>query len=254
MKLSEHIVIEKRGIKMAFRLNKNYVFCLMAEALLSALTPYIAIYFSAKLVDAMYLGAGVKILVLYASLTVGLTFLFSLLRQWNEAVTRKEAGVFERAQEWMHSEKSMEMAYESIEERDVRLLRDRVRTETQTGFGMFAFKNGFQNFVTSGIQIVASVGLSWTFFANPSISVAAKLALMFGVVFTIGVGAYSSTKVGVLLMEFWDTASEFNVIVPKVGEYRNDYNNGMVMRLYHLSELTRNMERKVKLVAFGAKG
>ena len=78
MKLSEHISIFGRAIKFVYKLDKIYVFCIIFGTFLSAIIPYVPIYFSAKLVDALYIGASVQRLLLYVVLTVGIVFVLSL--------------------------------------------------------------------------------------------------------------------------------------------------------------------------------
>ena len=80
MKFTEHMQISKKAIRHLFSLSRSYATCLILNAVLQNLIPYVPIYFSARLIDALYERQPVQALVLYAALTVGIVFLLSLLR------------------------------------------------------------------------------------------------------------------------------------------------------------------------------
>lgn len=86
MKLSEHIAISKRALKHLLSLDRSYVLCLIFGSVLTAAAPYIPIFFSAKLVDALFAGEELKVLILYVSLTIGLTFLLGATRQFVSSI------------------------------------------------------------------------------------------------------------------------------------------------------------------------
>ena len=137
MKINEQISLTKRALKVMFRLDRTYTLCLIFGAFTNALTPYISIFFSAKLIDALFAAEPLSSLILYISLTVGLTFLFTVLNQWISSVQTKAEDAVYRAEAWMYSEKAMSMAYESVEDHDVQLLLERIKKETQTGFNWY---------------------------------------------------------------------------------------------------------------------
>ena len=60
MKLREHISISKRAVKTVFSQSKTFAVCTMLNAFLAAITPYVPIWFSAKLIDALFVKASVK--------------------------------------------------------------------------------------------------------------------------------------------------------------------------------------------------
>ena len=51
MKFTEHIQISKRAIRHLFSLSRSYATCLILNAVLQNLMPYVPIYFSARLID-----------------------------------------------------------------------------------------------------------------------------------------------------------------------------------------------------------
>lgn len=80
MKLREHLHIIRRSIRLLDRLSRRNLLGRSLHALVVALMPYVPIYFSARLIDALIAGAPVQTLTLYAGLTIGLTALLSLAK------------------------------------------------------------------------------------------------------------------------------------------------------------------------------
>ena len=133
MTLKEQIQLFRRGLKLWIKLEKRYTICLILENVLDSLTGYIPIYFSAKLIDALASRQPLNVLVLYAALTVGLVFLVKLLRVWIVGIKHTYENVMYHNEDWMFSDKAMQMAYESIENPEVTRLKYRIRRESQTG-------------------------------------------------------------------------------------------------------------------------
>ena len=83
--------------------------CMIFDLLLSALLPFVPIWFSARLVDAIWAGAAAEKIAMYAALTVGLTFLLGLLRKCLQAAAEEKAESLYRREEWEYSRKEMDM-------------------------------------------------------------------------------------------------------------------------------------------------
>ena len=74
MNFKEHSAIFRRGVKYLFELNCSGTIYIILHAFLESIIPYIPIYFSAKLIDAIFEKASHSIIVWYVVLTVGLVF------------------------------------------------------------------------------------------------------------------------------------------------------------------------------------
>lgn len=114
MKFSEHIQIAKRAIKHLFTLSRRYTICLILHSVLKSLLPYVPIYFSARLIDALYERQPVERLTLYILLTVGLVFVLSLANVYVSSRQSILSNELYRNEEWMFSEKAMQMALSLI--------------------------------------------------------------------------------------------------------------------------------------------
>lgn len=80
MTLKEHMNIGRRLIKLLYSLSRRYFYFLICASVVKAVTPYIPIWFSARLIDALAEGAPLATLVTYAALTVGLSTVLGVLR------------------------------------------------------------------------------------------------------------------------------------------------------------------------------
>lgn len=236
MKLSEHIALFKRAIKLAIRLNKGYAYTLVLEPLISAVIPYIPIYFSAKLIDALFLGANLKSIILYATLTVGLVFLLELVKALVSSIGADKWNRIYRADEWSYSEKAMEMAYESIENRDVNLLRERIKMETQTGYNTFYLYSTIDQLIYNTVSILASVSLTFSLFFMPEIPLYMRLGLVACIFLTVACGILIERKVSHAQEEFYAGCVDVNLFDRKYHEYLDDYNAGKDIRMYNMSE------------------
>ena len=77
MSLREHFAISKRAVRLLYTLNPRYIVCMFVTTILTAVSGYIPVYFSAKLVDALISHERVETLILYAALAVLPVFLIS---------------------------------------------------------------------------------------------------------------------------------------------------------------------------------
>ncbi len=245
MRLSEHGKIAKRGIGLLFRLSRTYGLCLMGGAFLSALIPYISIWFSARLLDALIQGESSRSLVVYILLTVGLTFLASTLEQWIKAVEGRAQDAAYRATDWMYSEKAMEMAYGSLEDRETELLRSRVQKETQTGFNHYYLIHSTKLIVSNLTKVFASVGMTLSFFALDAVSPFMKLALGGGILLTVGYGMFATAECSAIDSAFYGGCVEMNVLDGKYSDYITDYSAGKDIRLYHMADVVAGRSKEM---------
>ncbi len=236
MTLKEHIRLFQRGFQLCIKLEKRFTICLVLENVLEALTGYIPIYFSARLIDALAARQPLNVIVLYAALTVGLVFLAKLLRVWIVCIKQTYENVIYHNEDWMFSDKAMGMAYESIENPEVTRLKYRIRRENQTGFNIFRMLNCITRLADEGTRIIASVALTVSFFALPSVSIAYKLALIGGLLLTLAVSMLSIQRSAKLEQSFWDSCVDINVLAECFYDYINDYSAGKDIRLYDMKE------------------
>ena len=236
MKLREHLSITKRAVKMVFGQSKAFAVCTILNSFLAAIMPYVPIWFSAKLIDALFLKAPVETLILYVVLTVGTVFLLQLLKTYVSHQKNISSSVMYRMEDWQYAEKAMEMAYESIESRDVQLLKNRIRMETQTGYNRFYLHMCMEYAVRYTTEIFCSLALTFSFFTNQTIPLYMKLGLLALLVLTIVCNIVLTAKQKKEEGIFYEQNVMMNTISEKYSQYIKDYSAGMDIRLYQMTE------------------
>ncbi len=236
MKLREHISIFRRGLKTLFEWCRSYMLCMIFGLLLGALMPFVPIWFSAKLVDAIWAGAAAEKIAMYAALTVGLTFLLGLLRKWVQAAAEEKSESLYRREEWEYSRKEMDMEYAAIESRDVALLLERIRVESQTGYNRWDLIQSVQNLVHHTTSILASLSMILSFFLLDAVPLYGKLGLAAGILVTVFCSAFATSREEKLRLKFFGGCVHLNVLSNKYSECLSDYSMGMDIRLYAMEE------------------
>ncbi|MBQ7338731.1 MAG: ABC transporter ATP-binding protein [Clostridia bacterium] len=236
MKFSEHIKIYTRAVKMLFSFSRAYAWCTLLGSMIAAIIPYVPIYFSARLIDALYERAPLPTLLLYAALTVGLVFLLQLLNTYISSRRSIASGQMYRGENWTFSEKAMQMAYESIEDREVSLLRERIRIESQTGYNLYFLYNSFHSLVFDATNLLAALTLSISFFALPGIRLYMKLLFVLGVALTVACNIWATKRNVKLNHRFNDEVVKSNLILDKFYQYVEDYSSGKDIRLYGMAD------------------
>jgi ATP-binding cassette, subfamily B, bacterial len=236
MKLKEHLQISHRSVKLLYALSHRHLICLVLSSVVTAILPFVPVYFSARLIDALTVGSDIRTLALYASLTVGITALGSLVKAWLEA--QKEIGFKEvnGALDWLHAEKAMSLAYSSIEDREIALLRERIKTETQTGYNLFFLIGCVESVIQYAVQILASISLTVSFFTLAAIPRWAKLALVGGVGLNVVLTVLVKRKSASLQTAYLSDAVPLNTQLEKFMQYLDHYTSGKDIRLYAMEQ------------------
>lgn len=232
MTLKEHMNIGRRLIKLLYSLSRRYFYFLICASVVKAVTPYIPIWFSARLIDALAAGAPLATLVTYAALTVGLSTVLGVLRHWLNAQKAVGSSEVMARHEWKYAEKAMHLSYSSIEDRDVMLLSERIKDETNTGYNIFYLVSAVEMLTGSATQIIASLALTASFFASHAIPLWAKLVFVAGVAVTVTLRIFTVGKSSKLQVDYYSGCTYYNTVLTKFIDYIDDYTGGMDIRLY----------------------
>ncbi|MCI8287242.1 MAG: ABC transporter ATP-binding protein [Lachnospiraceae bacterium] len=236
MKFSEHIQLSKRAVRYLFILSRDYATCLILNAVLKSLLPYVPIYFSARLIDALYGRQPVDRLALYVLLTVGLVFILSLAGAHLSSRQDILSDELYRNEEWMFSEKAMQMAYSSIEDPKVTLLRERIAIETQTGYNLYRIISCTENGIHYLTRIVLSCSMTLSLFLLKEISLSLKLALVGGLLLTAAWDIFSNQKNEKIVNQFFEAGVKMNLFGGKYYRYMEHYSSGKDIRLYDMAD------------------
>ena len=247
MTLKEHLSISRRSIRLLYSMSRRYFLSTVFANIITSVTPYVPIYFSARLIDALSAGAGVRTLALYASLTVGLVAALSLIG----AVLKAQQEIGQKQligsdYDWLFAEKSMQLPYAAIEDREVALMKERIIVECSTGYSLFYLTRCIEQYVSYLTRALASVCLTVSFFTIGSVAPGAKLAFAFGTALTIAAGIWINEKSSKLRMTYFSGCTVYNTLLNKLVQYFEHYTSGKDIRLYAMEDsLARYMDDKV---------
>ena len=235
MTLREHFQIALRAVRWTFSIDRRYTLCLFACALFSAVAPFAAVYFSARVIDALAAGL-IAQAALYAALAVGVTFLLRAAATAADSVKQTTSTVY-FGESWKHAEKAMSMAYGSIESRDVALLRERISIETQTGYNRYFLFRSIESLTGNVTKIISALALSASFFTLPSVPAGWKIALIVGTIVTMIAAVALGALEGRSRERFMKNCVHANLMGRKYGDYIREYASGQDIRLYGMEEL-----------------
>ena len=236
MKLSEHIRIFKRAATYTFQVNKKYTVLMILNAVLTAAIGYVPIYFSAKVIDALIQRAPVDTVVLYVVLTVGIVFVINILNTYIAAEKEVANNNVWRNENWMFSEKAMQLAYESTEDPEITQLRYRVRMESQTGQNLFYLYYHLEQLVGQVTKIIASAALTVSFFSIGTLTTGIKIGIAGALLVSLVIQTYATQKTNELNREFMAASVKMNVIDGHFLDYIEGYAAGKDIRLYQMAD------------------
>ncbi len=235
MTLREHFQIALRAVRWTFSIDRRYTLCLAAHALLSAVAPFAAVYFSARVIDALAADL-IAQAALYTALAVGATFLLRAAASAAYSVKNTTSAVY-YGESWKHAEKAMSMAYGSIESRDVALLRERISIETQTGYNRYFLFRSIESLTGNITKIVSALTLSASFFTLPSVPAGWKIALIVGTIVTTIAAVVLGALEGRSRERYMKNCVHANLMGGKYDDYISEYASGQDIRLYGMEEL-----------------
>lgn len=236
MKLRDHFQVFRRAAKFTFSTNKKYTVLLIVNTVLSSIIGYVPIYYSAKVIDALVAKAPMETIILYVALTVGIVFAVNLLNTYIASEKNVAYGAMWRNEDWLYSEKAMQMAYESIEDPEVTRLRYRVRRESQTGQNLFYLYQHIERFTGQVTKIIASVALTVSFFTLSSVPIVFKFSIVVGLIMTLLIQMYATKRINELERDFYASSVDMNIISEHFHDYIEHYEAGKDIRLYNMGK------------------
>ena len=232
MMFREKVALTKRGVLAFRRYCPRYFWSVILRVLLETLIPYVPIYFSAKLLDALAAGETVRVLALYVLLTVGLVFLLKLGENWFRSSEEGYMNDVYMEENWVFTQKSLSMAYSSLEDQEIKLNHERVRMDNQTGYNLYYLTLCTERIWREMLQILLSGAILLSFFALGSIPLWCKLGLLLLVGAKSFLVAWKGKKTFALNDQFSKDTAESNLWSDKFYHYLSDYNAGKEIRLY----------------------
>lgn len=122
-----------RGIRLVFNVMPKYIPCMLIFVVFSTIPHYTNIFFSAKIVDEIISNCRVKNLVFYLLLMVSINFISTLISKLGWRYVRVNQIVSGDWEEFYLNQKSFQMDFELIENKEVRELRQQIEDNRSIG-------------------------------------------------------------------------------------------------------------------------
>ncbi len=169
MTLKKRIEITRRGYATLAAYNPGLIRAKVISATVEALSPFVTIWFSARIINELAGDRNKKLLLCYVLLTIGIHLVFSMIKNvMDRMVEEKESCMWEYFRK-IFSDKQMSMDYVDLENLDIQKQQQKAKEN------LFMFGNGLaQLFWSTGdivrvtIGILASVSLTASLFLTRS--------------------------------------------------------------------------------------
>lgn len=228
---------------------KNAIIYQLFESVFSSLFPFIHIYFSARIVDAIVDRSEVSVVIYLASIAVVLNFSVQIITKIctrNGEIWKQN---FNHYYKMLYPDKLMKMEYRDVEDTGIQSIRSKIEEiKNLSGRGIKFLLAQIDPFAKSVVQIAAAFSLSITFFTLKTTDgsslakfldspVALFLVFGFGAVFLSLSSMLTKKEAGSI-----GEANEMSLLANRMIRFynvniTNDINTGKDIRLYNLSEM-----------------
>ncbi len=166
MKFKKRIAITRRGYRILRTYTPGLIRAKTVSAILETLSPFVSIWFSARIVNELIGERRQNVLICCVLLVIGLRFLFSMIKNVaDRLVDEKEAEMWNRFAK-IFADKQMSMDYADLEDQDIQRMRQKAEEN------LFMFGNGLGQLVWDSADIVrvvigilASISMTASLFA-----------------------------------------------------------------------------------------
>ncbi len=164
--LKKDMVSHARAIRLLLTCSRQWA-VMGITIVMDAVYPFISIYLSAMLLDALYEGRSLRQMILFALLGAGAALLVTLTRHW---VAKRKNTLwwtmhFRIAEPVM--EKTMKMDYELTEDAEVQRMRNRQNDYEKRGTGIFEiFLRQLEILLTAVLKLIFALITMWPVIAG----------------------------------------------------------------------------------------
>ena len=234
MSIRENIETLIKGFAFLFKIEKQYAFVHVITSILSPLKPYINIYMTAVIINAIERSKAILIVMCYAFLTVVLNFLFDLILAYLNRKKTLLLEQFNKNEQMFFAKHSMSMKYKFLEDANVYNLKERVKSESQSGYNMF-FLNMFSGQLISSISsIVVAATLGVELFIKSNITPLFKIVIFIVMSLAIVINYYTTKTSNKKNMDMFNGLVSYNKMFNFFSEYNENYNAGKDIRIYSM--------------------
>lgn len=169
MNLKKRWDITKRGYTILNEYTPGLIRAKVISAIIDSLTPFVTVWFSARIINEMMGERSTKLLLFYVLMIIGIHFLFSMTKNVMDRIVDEQQSAM-----WDHfskifADKQMRMDYVDLEDLEIQKLQQKAKEN------LFMFGNGLgqlvwdtADLVKVTVGIIASVSLTASLFVAKS--------------------------------------------------------------------------------------
>jgi ATP-binding cassette subfamily B protein len=233
----DHLKTIKRGLAVLFQIEKHYFIYLVLSSMISPVIPYINIYFMANIVNNLSTEQNLNKIAFFVIAALCLNLILSLLSAWVNHLKGYHHNQFFKNEKMLFSEKIMNMDYESVENKDVYYLHEKIKAQSQTGYNMFYLYNFFGEVVDGTINISISLVFILPILFNREAALFMKIIMLVSMLVITIINFYCNKKANALNIGMYEKFIPYNAVFNFYADYFDNYNAGKDIRLYSMEKM-----------------
>ncbi|RKN86066.1 ABC transporter ATP-binding protein [Paenibacillus ginsengarvi] len=152
----------KRGCTLARQISPGLMELTLVKSVLNAIIPFVSIYMLAVIIDELLGERNLKLLAFYVGVTVGGTFLMSVLAEWVSKKVSIQNGMFEARLQHFLNDKNLTMDFTRLEDPKNTELREKIMGNMYAaGGGVHAIVEQIATIVESSFSVIVAVAISF---------------------------------------------------------------------------------------------
>ena len=249
-----------KGLKEIHSLCKGLLLLIVAQSVFEAVSPFINIYMSAMILNAIIYKEPYNVLIVYALIVVTLNLSVKLVSEMFSKFISLRRLKFNYNFDLKLSQKVINMNYETVEDSNTHMLKAKIdEIKNLNNGGIFKLIDSFQTFIKNVFMVVFSVFFTYSLFTaistiTPSSNIAIRilmspvtsLVLCAAIIANVYVGMYANSALTKKMYVLLNNIIPFNRVFGYYFEnYIATYHVGKDIRLYNESELILNEEMRL---------
>lgn len=237
----------KIGIKEIHNLQPWVIPVTVLYAFLNAISPFVNIYMSARIIDELVSIRGIDRLTKLVAITIGLNLIIHLLAKGLDHLKILLRGIMGQNQDMRINEKIIQIDYEHVENPEVHKLRFKIwDAENMNGGGIYSLIINLEVLVQGIVIVLTSVTLVLGLFQSKT-SIVGSLSFTNSKLFSLGflsvilLGTLINLKLSTVLQKkffsYYGQVMDGNRNALYYYEYGSNYNTGKDIRLYDQREI-----------------
>lgn len=263
--LKTALTLQHQGTTLLHRINPKFFPVTTFFALVSAVTPYVTVYFSAKLLQELSLDRRPDVLLGWAMAAVLCTGVFILLNAFlNQRFETYYEDLYGR-KEVLFSHKMFHLDYADIDNQEIQGLLSKIRqNENWSSWGLMRTPEHYRQGLTSLFGILSGITLTVSLFTSPVPETSGWLTmlnhpvfilvLVFCILLVSLLAGHLAGKAVAIWSNMAENATFSNRLFSYFGEFAEKGNRSEDVRLYNQQDLVQYYTKALSDINFGVSG